>query len=517
MINSLKKPETTRHRLATLSLALLVLTAQVSIAAVTFDVRQFGAMGDGTNMDTAPIQKAIDAASAAGGGEVIFLPGTYLSGSIKLKSHVKLHLEAGATLLGSPRRADYAKLNFFALVQADDQADIGIVGRGSIDGQGKILAQGYELPLTQGKWPDARERERPVIVNFRHCRNITVRDITLKESACWVQLYRDCENVTIENVTVRTLAAITNDGLDIDGCKQVVVRNCDIDSEDDGICLKSTSRACENILVENCRVRSSCNALKFGTASFVGFKNITCRNLEIYDTYLSAIALELVDGGVMENIHIADVKITDCNNALFLRLGHRNENGPVGSFRNVTISNVTAEIPKRSRVKMNKFPGPWRHRCTPLVTASITGLPEHPIQDITLKNISILYGGIGSKAQTNHLSLASLDKVPECAERYPESTMFGVLPAWGFYCRHAEGIRFESVELRVKAEDYRPALVGDDVQNLLLDGFHVRSAGTEPIIVLKDVHGATITNSVAPANAVQFLKTLGSTRDLKGE
>ncbi len=481
------------------------------------DVKSFGAFGDGRSKDTVAIQNAIDAAFAAGGGTVVFPRGTYLSGSIQLKSRVKLHLEQGATLLGSPTRADYRKLNFFALVWADNAADIGISGAGVIDGQGKKLAVGYELPVTQGNsWPDAREAERPVIINFRNCRNIIVRDVTLRESACWVQLYRDCDDVLIENIKVRTMAAITNDGLDLDGCRNVVVRGCDIDSEDDGICLKSSRRACENILIENCRVRSSCNALKFGTASFAGFKNIICRNLEIYDTYLSAIALELVDGGVMENVLISDVKITDTSNAIFIRLGHRNADGPVGSVSNVTISNVTAEIPNRPRSAMNKFPTAWRHRCATLVTASITGLPGHPVRDVTLKDISILYGGIGSTARTNHHHWARLDEVPERADSYPESTMFGVLPAWGFYLRHAEGIKFENVTLRVKAKDYRPALVADDTRNLSLDGVHVRSAGSEPVLVLKDVNGATITNSVAPPKAVRFLKTIGNTSDITG-
>ena len=498
--------------------ALVALCWHLPIAkgADVFAVRQFGATGDGTNMDTAAIQKAIDAASAVGGGTVAFSPGTYLSGSIFLKSHVKLRLDQGAMLLGSPHRSDYHKLNFLALIIADKQEDIGIEGEGVINGQGRLLAVGYEMPLTSGKWPDAREAERPVVINFRNCRSIAIRDVTLTNSACWMQLYRDCENVTVENITVRNMSALTNDGLDIDGCAHVVVRGCDIDSEDDGICLKSTDKACDDVLVEKCRVRSTCNALKFGTASFVGFKNVICRNLEIYDTYISAIALELVDGGTMENVQVSRVKITDCNNAIFLRLGHRNEAGPVGSFHHVTISDVTAEIPNRPQSAMNKFPTAWRHRCTTLVTASIAGLPGHPVSDITLTNISIVYGGIGGTPQSDHHRLDHLDTIPECADNYPESKMFGVLPAWGFYCRHAEGVDFENVTLRVKAKDYRSALVCDDVKQLQLDGFRVLSAGNEPVIFLKDVQGATIRNSPAPTGAVNFIKTGGNTRDLSG-
>ena len=193
---------------------------------------------------------------------------------------------------------------------------------------------------------------------------------------------------------------------------------------------------------------------------------------------------------------------------------HRNEKASVGLFRNVTISDVTTETPNRPQSAMNKFPTAWRHRCATLVTASITGLPENPVRNVTLKNISIVYGGIGITPKTTAPRLEKLDAIPEQAEHYPESTMFGVLPTWGFYCRHAEGVNFENVTLRVMAKDYRPALVCDDVKNLLLDGFHVLSAGKETVIFLKDVQGAAIRNSPAPSGTASFIKTSGNTSDI---
>ncbi len=481
----------------------------------TFDIRQYGATGDGTNLDTVAIQKAVNAAAAAGGGTVVFPTGRYLSGSIYLKSHVKLRLDKGATLLGSPYQAEYRKLNYYALLLANEQEDIEICGTGVIDGQGKLLDANTRHIMPQRNPPFADESQRPFIINFRNCRNVTVRDITLKESSCWVQLYRDCDHLTIENITVRTSATITNDGIDLDGCSHAVVRNCDIDSEDDGICLKSTDRACDDILVENCRVRSSCNAVKFGTASVGGFKNITIRNLEIYDTYISAIALECVDGGTLENVNISKIKITDTANPLFIRLGHRNTKGAVGTVSGVTISDLTAEIPDRPFSEMTKRPSDWKCGSTKLVTASITGLPAHPVKGVTLKNITFLYGGIGDKPSPRHRQWNNLKAIPECADVYPESTKFGVLPAWGLYCRHAEGIILDNVTLRVKAKDYRPALVCDDVKNLRLDGVQVKSTGSEPVIVLNDVLGAQIHNSPAPSNTVQFIKTTGNTKNIE--
>ncbi|MCB1134144.1 MAG: glycoside hydrolase family 28 protein, partial [Verrucomicrobiae bacterium] len=405
------------------------------VRAADFSVRDFGAVGDGVAVDTTAIQKAIDAASAAGGGRVVLPSGKYLSGSISLKSRVTLHIAKDATLLGSTDLAHYRRLNFLALVMANEQEHISITGEGTIDGQGKPIADAVIGPIKPGKYPDAGESKRPVIVNFRNCRDVTVRDITLRESACWVQYYRDCDRLTIENIKVRTLAAFTNDGLDIDGCRDVVVRGCDLDSQDDALCLKSSRRTCENVLIENCRLRSSCNALKFGTASFAGFKNITVRNLEIHDTYFSGITLQSVDGAVIENVNISKVRMKTTNNPIFIRLGHRNSKAPPGVVRNVTISDVTAEIPNRPRSEMNKFPPYWRHMCTTLITGSITGIPGHPVRDVTLRNIHITYGGIGEAPKPDHILLENLTTVPPRVENYPESKMFGVLPAWGMYVR----------------------------------------------------------------------------------
>jgi hypothetical protein len=503
------------YPLGLLAVTMTVWPASALASGRPFDVRQYGATGDGTNLDTAALQQAIDAAANAGGGTVVFSPGRYLSGSLDLKSHVTLQLDKGATLLGSPHQPDYRKVNFHGLLLADRQQDITICGKGVIDGQGTLLAADTERLWKAGKLPTATEGQRPMLINFRNCTNVTVRDLTLKDSACWVEDYRDCEHLAIENLTVRSLAAMNNDGIDIDGCAHVVVRGCDIDSEDDGICLKSGDKPCDDVLVENCRVRSSCNALKFGTASVAGFKNIICRNLEIYDTYISGIALEIVDGGEMENVQISHIRITDSHNAIFIRLGHRNVNGAVGSLHGVSLSDITAEIPNLPPDQMNKFPGPNPYHTPMLITASITGLPGHPVQDISLKNITIIYGGIGSVPMPGQPRLDSLVKIPECARNYPECRMFGILPAWGFYCRHAEGIKFDQVTLRVKGSDYRPALVCDDVRDIVLNGFHVGAAGSEPVIVLNDVQGATIRDSTAPLGAGTFVKAMGSTWDVQ--
>jgi hypothetical protein len=493
--------------------------AMSSSGRPAFNVKSYGAVGDGVALDTTALQKAIDAAAGAGGGDVVFPAGKYLSGSIDLKSHVTLQLDENAVLLGSTNQPDYHKANYHALVVADNQNDIGICGKGTIDGQGTVLASDTYLLWKQGRLPDAKEDQRPLLINFRGCDGVKVRDVTLRDSACWVEDYRDCDHLTVEDITVRSIAAYNNDGIDLDGCTHAVVRGCDIDSEDDAVCLKSGDRPCDDILVEKCRFRSSCNGLKFGTASHGGFKNIICRDLDIYDVYISAIALEIVDGGEMDNVRISDIKITDCNNPLFIRLGHRNIHGEIGSLHDVTISNVTAHITDRPESEFGKFPviEGWNHGRRPtLLTAAIIGLPGHPVKGVLLENVTITYAGVGNIPRSGQPDLDSLDKVPERTSDYPEIIPFGTLPAWGFYCRHAEGITFKNVTLRVQGSDYRPALLCDDTGALTLDGLHSEPSGREPVVVLNDVVGATIRDTPTPSAAANFLKKMGHTRDVVG-
>lgn len=496
-------------------------------AAKTFNIRGYGAAGDGKTLDTEAIQKTIDAATTAGGGTVVFPPGTYLSSTIRMQNNVTLHIEKDATLLGSPLRTGYQKAHRYGLLVAEGQTNIGISGKGTIDGNGKLLATDTERLANEGILPDAEEGHRPLIINFLRCKDVSIREITLRDSAMWVQDYRECEDLLIENITVRSNVARNNDGIDITDCKRVVVRGCDIDSEDDGICPKSSSSVgCEDMLIENCRVRSSCNGLKFGTASVGGFKNIVVRNLEIYDTYQSSIALEIVDGGRMENVNISNIKITDSNNPLFIRLGNRNAPGAVGTVRGITISDVTAEIPTRPAGAKSNHLDYYKHFRNGPLTSLIVGLPGHPIRDVKLRNISITYGGIGDSpepkedapmAKRKHVLLKNLTEVPQQTKDYPEAFRFGIVPAWGLYIRHAEGIELDNVTVQVKegGSDYRAALLCDDVKNISLNRFSVLTAGKEPVIVLNDVKGATIRDSPTPPKAVKFIDKMGDTSDIK--
>lgn len=475
-----------------------------------FNVRTFGAVGDGKTMDRAALQAAIDAANKDGGGVVLLPPGVYLTGSLRLKSRVTLQLASGATLLGSTSSSDYSKLGWApALLQAEGEENLTITGGGTIDGQGRALAQDVMRLLQTGQIRNGSGRTdrpdegyRPMLIAFQNCRRVTLTGIKLKDSACWVQNFTDCEDLVLDHLRVDSTAFWNNDGFDISDCRRVKVLNCDVNSADDGICLKSEEggSGCLDVEISDCRIRSSASAIKFGTASHGGFKNIRVKNLDIRDTFRSAIALEIVDGGVMENIVVENVRATNTGNAIFMRLGHRNQATPVGAFRNVVIRNVKVEVPAGKPDAGYEIEGPPRKEPHNIMPSSIVGLPGHSISNVLLENIEILYPG-GADSHRAEVPLTALATVPECAGNYPEFSMFGELPAWGFYVRHAEGIRFKNVRISLKQKDFRPAMVFEDVQQIKLDQVDIQSAGQKSVIAFQGDTGTTINGTRAPASA----------------
>ena len=232
-----------------------------------------------------------------------------------------LHLEAGATLLGSPNLADYPPtipgLRSYAdnytersLIYAENADRIALYGQGVIDGQGAAFKGPYKA--------------RPFLLRFVACRDVVMRDLTLQDSPMWVQHYLACEGVVIAGLTVRSRCNGNNDGIDIDGCTRVRIAHCDIRSGDDAIVLKSTlARPCRDVAVTNCILSSNCNAFKLGTESNGGFENITLSNCTMHDTRLAGIALESVDGGTLDRVTIQNVVMDQVRCPLFIRLGNR--------------------------------------------------------------------------------------------------------------------------------------------------------------------------------------------------
>jgi hypothetical protein len=450
------------------------------------NVRDFGATGAGRSVETKALQAAIDAAAAAHGGTVYFPPGTYLSGTLFLKSHVSLQLEGGAVLLGSTNLDDYPSMQpslrsytdtyvHQSLIYAENVENVSLGGRGVLNGQGAAFKGGY--------------RRRPYIVRMVNCRNVRVADLTLLDSPMWVQHYLACEDLALRGLTVRSRVNANNDGIDIDACQRVRIADCQIFSGDDSIVLKSTlDRPCRDVVVTNCVVSSLCNGLKVGTESVGGFDNIVFSNCAIHDTNLSGIAIETVDGGALENVQVSTIVMRNVKSAIFLRLGNRarpiHEGAPkpgLGSFRNVTLSNIEANGADK-------------------VGCAIAGLPERSLENVTFDNIRIRFEGGGNLADARR-------EIPEHPEAYPEYNMFGVLPAYAFYCRHAKNLRFLNTQVAFERQDGRPALVAEDVEGLRLRDFE--AANSDPTLLLRNARNAWIESCRAPKGNEVYLRLEG--------
>jgi parallel beta-helix repeat protein len=417
----------------------------------------YGAVPDGQTLCTASIQKAIDVCAANDGGVVRLSGGKFLSGTIFMKSNITLEIAEGSTLLGSTNLEDYPvtvpafrsytdKYTEKSLIYGENLSNIALTGKGTFDGQGKHFKGAFKL--------------RPFGIRLIKCAKVTVENITLRNSPMWMQHYLACDDVTIRYITVWNHCNKNNDGIDIDGCHNVLIENCKIDSDDDGICFKSTShRACEGITVRNCTVSSHGNAIKCGTESNGGFKDIKISHCTIKPSAdktaihgrvagLAGIALEIVDGGVMDQITVSDIEIKGTTAPLFVRLGNRGrrykkdmKQPRVGSLRNVTISDIKASTDS-------------------VMGCAIAGITNNPIENLTLKNISISFPG-GGKAEDR------TRRFKETPGSYPECKMFGErLPAYGLYFWHVKGVTLENIELTARTADEREAMIMENLEGI---------------------------------------------------
>ena len=435
-----------------------------SMHAADFNIKSYGAKNDTTVLSTHALQQAIDACSAAGGGRVVVPAGIYKIGTIQLKSHVHLYLEQGATLYGStrledyiPMKSDYLSLRTqtttIQLIYADGVQDVSIDGLGTIDGRGRAFKK--------LSWND-EGITRPHLIRFIQSQDILVRGITLRNSGCWMQHYLACDRLNIDGIKVFNRNNYNNDALDIDGCHEVIVRGMIADSDDDGITLKSTSpRLCENVRISDCVVSSHCNAVKLGTETNGGFRNINISGIVVKPSYnqqekffgqwigSSAISLEIVDGGVLENVNIAHFTVEGTESPIFVRLGNRGRGyktgqhiDHVGSIDGVRINNIQI----RNAGSMG---------------CSITGLPGYPVRNVWISNVSIHHKGAVKKDQLTEIADSIAN---EKAADYPEATMWGNLPAKGFFVRHARNVQFSNIHVSTVDEDVRPDFVEVDTE-----------------------------------------------------
>lgn len=514
----------------------LLVTSPLKADPKIFNISDFGARNDGITLNTVAIQRAIDAAHQAGGGVVLVPRGRFLCGVIHLKSNVRLHLHEEAVLLASTDRSHYGpSMKASPWILTEDAQQVAITGGGLIDGQCDALIQDIYAKLRAGilqdpewkrfnPWHQRRpsERNRPRIIEFRRCDSVTVRDVRIQNGTSWIQDYRECTRVLIEGIDVLSNTFLNNDGIDLTDCRDAVVRNCRVNAADDGICLKSSNRSlgCENILVENCSVRSSASAIKLGTASHGGFRNITVRDIRIHDTYRSAVAIESVDGGNVSDVHVSNIHAVNTGNAFFIRLGHRNTDTVQGSMRRITIRDMRVEVPNGKPDKGYFMEGPellipsgddpehihpgtgmpiWHHygidtnaRKYPhnVFPSSVTGIPGFPVKDVLMENIEIIYEG-GAERTVNEIDPDDAEKrIPEAIGAYPEFSMFGELPAWGIFSRHVTGLELRDVRIISRKPDHRMPLLLLDTEAPVLKGLRINgsSIGLRQLESLKNHH-----------------------------
>ena len=480
------------------------------VGRYVFDVREFGATGDGTAIDTPAINQAIDAAASAGGGIVVFPAGAYLSYSVRLKSHVTLLLENGSVIIGADtpegggaraydlaepnetwdKYQDYGHSHFHnSLIWGEDLHDIGITGPGLIWGRG--LSRG------EGPGPVA---EKPGVANkaiaLKHCHNVLLRDFSILHGGHFGILATGVDNLTIDNLMIDT----QRDGMDIDCCRNVRVSNCSVNSPwDDAICLKSSlalgyARSTEMVTITSCYVTGIYEEgslidgtfkrfpdsvdvdrngrIKLGTESNGGYKNIAISNC-VFDGCFG-FALMSVDGAIIEDVTVTNLAMRGIIGApIFIRLGARlrgPEGTQVGAIRRVSISNiVSSETDGRA-------------------CSLITGVPGHAIEDIQISHIVVRHPGGGMEHD-------AAIPVPEKADEYPEPTMFGTTPAHGFFIRHVKGIEMTQLKLQTTAVDRRPAIVLNDVEDAEFAQVKLPQPANVAAFALQDVRNFSLLHS----------------------
>ena len=479
-----------------------------------FDVKVYGAKGDGVTIDTPAVNKAIEAATAAGGGTVRFPPGVYACYSIHLKSNVALYLDQGSTILaaevpegGATNGAcydpaepntpwesyqDYGHNHWHnSLLWGEGIHDVAILGPGLIWGKG-LSRGGRELP--RAETPGMGNKS----IALKNCHNVILRDFSILKGGHFGILATGVDNLTIDNLKIDT----NRDGMDIDCCRNVRVSNCSVNSPwDDGICPKSSfalgyARATENLTITNCYVTGDyvlgtmldgtwkrwppdskvvpTGRIKCGTESNGGFKNITISNC-VFDA-CRGFALESVDGALIEDITFTGVTMRDCSNTpLFLRLGSRMRGPagvPVGTLKRIIISNVV------SYNSVSQLGG----------AALISGIATNPIEDIKINELYMEHRGGGTKEMAARV-------VPEQDQGYPEPRNFGDIPANGFFVRHVKNIEFTNVEIAWSQPDVRPVFTLIDVDGAEFFRIKTPKALNTPLFSLDQVKDFSVTAS----------------------
>lgn len=482
-----------------------------------YDVRSYGATGDGTTDDGAAIQRAIDACTSDGGGIVLLDRGTFVSGGLVLKSNVDLRVGASATLLAGTDVGKFnqdGKFNFkntiCSFIYADGAQNVALSGSGRIDGRGTTFTN-YKV-----------YSERPQLVVLRGCRNVRVNDVLLTNPGMFTFWMIQCEQVRIDGLRVRSLGSPNNDGMTIDGCRDVFITNSDIHSIDDCIGLKGSDRnhPTDGVVITNCILSSRCAAIRIGPDAAADIENVTVSNCVIRDTGLNGIKIQEALGATMRNMTFSNIVMERVKGPISIRCSGWNA-GPYvglwqafddaswanGKLENILFDNIRATVPRMIKMtpELEGSPAGWLNLTKLNLGISITGTTKTRPRDITFSNIDVTFEGGGTAPE------GARRNVPDLEREYPEMYMFGELPAYGLYLHHVSGVVLNQVRFRLGQEDLRPAIVADDVDDLELTGFKAEGhRNAESLIRLENCQTVTMAGS-RPLNGIgTFLRVEGT-------
>ncbi|PAW74503.1 MAG: hypothetical protein B9S26_04700 [Opitutia bacterium Tous-C4FEB] len=456
-----------------------------------FDITAYGAKSDGTTINTSAIQQAIDACHAAGGGTVLVPSGVFVSGSLLLKSHVTLKVGKDAILRGSPNIADYtvetAPLHWSAfwkfaasnwkqcLIYAENAHEIGIEGPGTIDGQG-----GTERKV----FPNANDPRRPMLVRIVGCRKVTVREVKLLDPASFTTFFVRSEDIHIERVTIRSRKSPNGDGLNFDGCRRVRIKDCDLDTGDDGIAPKTfhPDWPNEDFEISGCRITSRWHAIRVGAESIGAIRRMSMRDC-VFTQCQGGIKIESTEGAQFEDLSFSGIEMKQVCQP-FMVLASRfafsahgkSARPPVGRIRNVRFNDIRVVVGAGGDVGYKGKSGledPFERLCSAVVS-----LPGTHIENVSFTNIDLTFPGGGTAEQASRLDVGEL---LESSNYIKWATPFdGELPASALYLRHVKGVRLEKVRLTVEKPDARAFIAGDDIEGLTLQGVVARAPAPVP-------------------------------------
>ena len=443
------------------------------------NVLSFGAISDKSVNSTEAFQRAIDDCHANGGG-VVYVPyGEYTLGTLHLRSNIHFVFESGARIFGSLNPDDFDKReqidyplyqdpshSYFdrSLFVAKSCENITFSGYGTVD-----MQEVWEKEFTPNVSESSGKRAAKIFA-IRECKNVIISDLTLLNSTDLAVYLAGCEHVKVLNLTID----VNIDGISPDGCRDVLISGCSVRSGDDSIVLKSSYTLnklihCENIVITNCTVSSRCNAIKIGTETNGDFKNIAISNCAIYDTYCGGVCIQSTDGGNIDGIAVSNITMNNVGYPFFFILSFRGrgpEGTTIGSIKNITVSNVTASGPYKEWI-CRKVTWMWEDKdCitkpTPM-PSSITGQPDHPIENISLSNVFITAKGGGREEDKQVVP-------PEITGMYPDNRRFGkVFPSYGIFFRHVKNLKLSNVNIETIEPDGRDAFSFDDVDGVKID------------------------------------------------